>query len=122
MREQLGPKNSKSNEGRQAKNGGVKGRDGSAEELDRETGQEQITVAGHVERMADDRLPKRAAQLREQGRRRRGRPRLRWEDCVKRDVKKTGEEGDWKKKTGDRGGWRRIADEPVKKLQAAPHP
>ena len=44
MREQLGPKNSKSNEGRQAKNGGVKGRDGSAEELDRETGQEQITV------------------------------------------------------------------------------
>ena len=44
VREQLGPKNSKSNEGRQAKNGGVKGRDGSAEELDRETGQEQITV------------------------------------------------------------------------------
>ena len=35
---------SKSDEGRQAKNGGVKGRDGSAEELDRETGEEQITV------------------------------------------------------------------------------
>ena len=35
-------------------------------------------------------------------------------------MKKTGEEGDWKKKTGDRGGWRRIADEAVKKLQAAP--
>ena len=31
-------------EGRQAKNGGVKGRDGSAEEVDRETGLEQITV------------------------------------------------------------------------------
>ena len=82
----------------------------------------RLQWAGHVERMADDRLPKRAAELREQGRRRRGRPRLRWEDCVKRDVKKTGEEGDWKKKTGDRGGWRRIADEAVKKLQAAPHP
>ena len=41
---QLGPKSSKSNEGRQAKNGGVKGRDRSAEELDRETGEEQITV------------------------------------------------------------------------------
>ena len=41
----LGTKNSKmSNEGRQAKNGGVKRRDGSAEELDRETGEEQITV------------------------------------------------------------------------------
>ena len=71
----------------------------------------------------DERLPKRAAELREQGRRRRGRPRLRWEDCVKIDVKKTGEEGDWKKKTGgDRGGWRRIADEAVKKLQPEPHP
>ena len=62
----------------------------------------RLQWAGHVERMADDRLPKRAAELREQGRRRRGRPRLRWEDCVKRDVKKTGEEGYWKKKTGDR--------------------
>ena len=40
-------------------------------------------------------------------------------------LKKTGEEGDWKKKTGDRGGWRRMpddTDEAVKKLQAAPHP
>ena len=39
---------------------------------------------------------------------------LRWEDCVKRDAKKTREEGDWKKKTLDRGRWRRIADEAVK--------
>ena len=44
MRKQLGTKNSKSNEGRQAKNGRDKGRDGSAEELDRETGKEQATV------------------------------------------------------------------------------
>ena len=44
MRKQLGPKNSKSNESRHAKNGGVKGRDGSVEELDRETDEEQITV------------------------------------------------------------------------------
>ena len=40
----------------------------------------------------------------------------------KRDVKKEGEEGDWKKKTGDRGWWKRLADEAVKKLQASPHP
>ena len=44
MRKQLGTKNSKSNEGRQAMNGVVKGRDGSAEELDTETGEEQIIV------------------------------------------------------------------------------
>ena len=42
----------------------------------------RLQWAGHVESMADDRLPKRAAELREQGRRRRGGPRLRWEDCV----------------------------------------
>ena len=44
QRRQVCENNSKSNEGREAKNGGVKGRDGSAEELDRETGEEQITV------------------------------------------------------------------------------
>ena len=82
----------------------------------------RLQWAGHVERMADDRLPKRAAELREQGRRRRGRSRLRWEDCVKRDVKKAGEEGDWKKKTQYRVGWKRLADEAVKKLQASSHP
>ena len=56
------------------------------------------------------------------GRRRRGTPRLRWEDCVKRDVRKAGEEEDWKTKTRDRGGWKRLSDEAVKKLQAAPDP
>ena len=55
--------------------------------------------AGHIERMADDRLPKRVAELREQDRRRRGRPKLRWEDCVKRDVRKAGDKEGWKKKT-----------------------
>ena len=72
VRKQLGQKNTKGNEGRQAKNDGVKGRYGNVEELDRETGEEQtIQWAAHVERMAADRLPKIAAELREQGRRRR---------------------------------------------------
>ena len=44
----------------------------------------RLQWAGHVERMADERLPKRATELREQGRRRRGRPILRWEDCIKK--------------------------------------
>ena len=46
---------------------------------------------------------------------------LRWEDCVK-DVGKAGEQEDWKKKARDRGGWKRLSDEAVKKLLAAPHP
>ena len=58
--------------------------------------------------MADDRLPKRAAELRDEDRRRGWRLRLRWEDCVMRDVRKAGEEEDWKKKTGYRGGWNRL--------------
>ena len=41
---------------------------------------------------------------------------------VKRDVRKAGEEEDWKKKARDRGGWKRLSDEAVKKLRAAPHP
>ena len=82
----------------------------------------RLQWAGHVERMADDRLPKRATELLEQGRRRRGRSRLRWEDCVKRDVRNAGEEEDWKKKTRDRGGWKRLPEEAVKKLRSAPHP
>ena len=45
----------------------------------------RLQGAGHGERMAGDILPKIAAQLREQGRMRRGRPRLRWEDFVMRD-------------------------------------
>ena len=44
VRKQLGTKHSKNNEGRQKKNCGVKGRDRNAEELDRETGEEQTTV------------------------------------------------------------------------------
>ena len=47
---------------------------------------------------------------------------LRWEDCDKRDVKKTGEEEDCKKKTIYRGGWKILSNAAVKKLRAEPHP
>ena len=70
----------------------------------------RLQWAGHVERMGDDSLPNREAELREQGRRRRGRPRLRWDDCIKRDVRKAGEKEDWKKKTRYRGGLKRLSD------------
>ena len=30
---------------------------------------------------------------------------LRWEDCVKRDAKKAGDEEDWKERTIYIGGW-----------------
>ena len=77
----------------------------------------RLQWAGHVERMSDDRPTKRVAELRGEGRRRRGRSRLRREDCLKRDVVKAGEEQDWKKKTGDRGGSKRLPDEAANNLR-----
>ena len=56
----------------------------------------RLQWAEHVERMADDRLPR--TVLRE----RRGRQERR--------------------KTIGRGGWKRLPDEAVKKLREAPHP
>ena len=58
--------------------------------------------------MADDRPPTRVAELREESRRRRGRARLRWEDCVKRDVRKAREEEYRKKKARAREGWKTL--------------
>ena len=49
-------------------------------------------------------------------------PRLRWEDCVERDVRRAGEEEYWQKKTRDRGGWKRLSNEAAKRSRAAPHP
>ena len=60
--------------GRQEKNGGVKGRDRGAKELDRETGEEQTDYSGQ-DTLKGWRMI--AAEVREEGRRRRGRPRLR---------------------------------------------
>ena len=49
-------------------------------------------------------------------------PSLRWEDWVKRDVRKAREEEDWKKKTRDRGGWKILSNEAAKKVRAELHP
>ena len=98
----MGEKNCGSKKNRQAKNGGVEG--GSWRESHREAGgRESLTGklvrsrqmwAGHVERMEGIRLAKRVDVLRVEGRRRRGRPRLRWEDCVKRDLMGVGVENE----------------------------
>ena len=54
--------------------------------------------------MKGERLTKRADALRVEGRRRRGRPRLRWEDCMKKDVRGVkNESGGW-----GGGGWGEV--------------
>ena len=55
-------------------------------------GEAAIKWAGHVERMAEDRLTKTADAYGDEGRRRRGRPRLRWKDYVRNE----GIKGNWR--------------------------
>ena len=61
--------------------------------------------AGHMVRMKDDKLPKRAETNKQEGSRKRGRPQLRWEDCVKRDLRKAEQEesGEKRPTTGTNG-------------------
>ena len=69
----------------------------------------RVRWAGHVQRMSEDRLSKRALKAKEGGRRRRGRPKLRWKDCVKRDLERAGTNGqEWKTIAEDRGRWRAL--------------
>ena len=49
-------------------------------------------LAGHVERMEGVWLTKRAGAFKVEGRKRRGRPSLRWKDCVKRELAGVGGE------------------------------
>ena len=48
VQKQLGTKNSKSNEGRQEKNGGVKGRDRHAEQLDIQLVRNRVCTVGRT--------------------------------------------------------------------------
>ena len=59
-------------------------------------------------RMKDDKLPKKAETKQQEGSRKRGRPQLRWEDCVKRDLRKEEEEDKWREKANNRDQWKQI--------------
>ena len=62
----------------------------------------RLKWVGHAENIGGERLKKRADAIRVEGRRRRGRLRLRWENCVKKDF--AGEEGEWRMRRS-RDGW-----------------
>ena len=48
----------------------------------------QLSWAGHFVQMGDESMAKRADRLREQDGRKIGRPQLKWEDCVRKDIHK----------------------------------
>ena len=67
-----------------------------------------IKWAGHMVRMKDDKLLKRSETKKQEGFRKRGRPQLRWKDCVKRDLRKAEEEEKWREKANNRDQWKQI--------------
>ena len=91
----------------------LRGEVGVRESLMRTLVRSRLKWAGHVERMEGVRLTKRAHALGVEGRRRRGRSRLRWEDCVKRDL--VGVVGEWRMRARDRGDWRTLVETVVKR-------
>ena len=107
-----------SKEVRQEKNAGVKGREGVQISLTERLVRSRLQWTGHVERTTDDGLPNKVVVTRG-GQEETSEAKVEMGGCVKREVRKAGEEEDWKKKTRDRGGWKRLS---VKKLRAAPHP
>ena len=62
--------------------------------------------AGHLVRMDASKLAKRAEVEKHQGRRKRGRPQLRWEDCMRRDMRRSGEDERWREGAADRKLWK----------------
>ena len=62
--------------------------------------------AGHLVRMDASKLAKRAEVEKHQGRRKRGRPQLRWEDCMRRDMRRSGEDERWREGAANRKLWK----------------
>ena len=62
---------------------------------------------GHVQRMEENRIPKRVLYVNLGTRRKRGRPRNRWQDEVKDDRRIVGGEG-WQEKVHNREEWKKL--------------
>ena len=72
----------------------------------REVKARRIRWLGHVQRMEENRVPKKVLCSKPEGSRSVGRPRLRWLDDVEADLKELGVKS-WKKKAKDRVKWKK---------------
>ena len=66
--------------------------------------------AGHVARMGEGRGVHRVLVGKPEGKRPLGRPRRRWEDNIKRDLREVGGGGDWMELAHDRDRWRALVN------------
>jgi hypothetical protein len=62
---------------------------------------------GHIQRMEEDRIPKRGLYMNLERRRPRGRPRKSWQDDVRDDGRIVGGEG-WQEKVYNREQWKKL--------------
>ena len=67
----------------------------------------RLRWAGHVIRLEEQNPARRVLVAVVEGRRQRGRPKLRWEDGVKEDARKMGERN-WRNAARNRNSWRKI--------------
>ena len=67
----------------------------------------KLEWAGHVERMDDDKIPKRLLKRHPEGRRPPGRPRTRWEDSIDADSESLLGLRNWRTRSLNRDDWRR---------------
>ena len=67
-------------------------------------------MAGPMVIMKDDRLPKRSDTKKQEGCIKRGRPQLRWKNCVEIDLRKAEEEEKWTEKANNRDQWNGITN------------
>jgi len=66
--------------------------------------------AGHVARMEEGRGVHRVLVGKPEGNRPLGRPRRRWEDYIKMDLREVGGGGDWMELAQDRDRWRALVN------------
>ena len=59
-------------------------------------------------KMKDDKLPKISETKKHEGYTKRGRPQLRWEECMEKDLRKAEEEDNWRDKANDVYQWKQI--------------
>jgi len=65
---------------------------------------------GHVERMGEGRGVHRVLVGKPEGKRPLGRPRRRWEDNIKMDLREVGRGEDWMELAQDRDRWRELVN------------
>ena len=68
---------------------------------------QRISWLGHLERMEEDKMPKKIFTQELEGSRRRGRPRKRWKEEVERDLQVLGVRR-WRELVADRNKWKDI--------------